>query len=146
MNKSKVIPRLKTVMTPFPFTIDSGDSIDDAVALMRREKIRHLPVLSGGKLTGIVTERDVKVAAALEEKHPDASVLVGDICHEEPYCADLSRPLNDVVKEMARRHLGSVLVTKNDSLVGIFTTTDACQCLGEFFDTFLPGDIEPDIA
>ncbi len=146
MSKSRSIPRLKTVMTPFPFTIDSRDSVDDAVALMARENIRHLPVMTEGKLRGIVSDRDLKVATAMQLKHPDAAIFVGDVCHEEPYCADLSQPLNEVVKEMARRHLGSVLVMKNDTLAGIFTTTDACQCLGEFFDAFLPGDIEPDIA
>ena len=42
---------------------------------------------------------------------------------------DLSHPLDEVLDEMVERHLNSVLVTKRGKLVGIFSTTDACQVL-----------------
>ena len=38
------VPKLKNVMTPFPYSVDAHAPIDEAVEFMRRHKIRHLPV------------------------------------------------------------------------------------------------------
>lgn len=40
-------------------------------------------------------------------------------------------PLDEVVLHMADEHIGSVLITENNQLAGIFTATDACRYLGE---------------
>ena len=50
---------LRDVMTPSPLTIGADDSILAAAALMGERSIRHLPVVEGGNLVGIVSIRDV---------------------------------------------------------------------------------------
>ena len=47
-------------MTPDPVTITPHDTIADAFALLRENKIRRLPVVDKGKLVGIMTERDLR--------------------------------------------------------------------------------------
>jgi acetoin utilization protein AcuB len=141
----KSIPRMKSVMTPFPYTIEADSGVDVAFEMMTEKDFHHLPVTLGGELCGIISERDVRTAMALGKDLVE-KVSVQDICSEELFKVDLDKPLDEVVKEMARRRVGSVIITREDKLVGIFTTTDACNCLGEFFEAFLGGIIEPDLA
>jgi CBS domain-containing protein len=51
--------RLSEVMTERPVTITAEDGILDATRLMEEKKIRHLPVVEGDNLVGIVSIRDV---------------------------------------------------------------------------------------
>jgi CBS domain-containing protein len=51
--------RLRDVMTPNPLTISADDGILAAAQLMGQRKLRHLPVVEGGYLVGIVSIRDV---------------------------------------------------------------------------------------
>jgi CBS domain-containing protein len=50
---------LRDVMTPNPLTISAEDGILDAAQLMGARKLRHLPVVEGGNLVGIVSIHDV---------------------------------------------------------------------------------------
>lgn len=135
--RSKTIPKLKTLMTPFPYTIDAGEGIPQAVELMETHSIHHLPVTDDSELVGIISDRDVIVVQALGKKLVE-QVVVGDLVHGELCCMDLNTPLNLVTDALLERKIGSVLVTREEKLVGIFTLTDACKCLGEFFDIFFP--------
>lgn len=47
------------IMTPNPITFDSSTDIGAAITVMSEKKIRHLPVTEGGKLTGVVSYRDL---------------------------------------------------------------------------------------
>jgi len=59
-------------MTPAPRTIGQGQPLSDARELMRTLRIRHLPVLDGQKLVGLVSERDLR---AFGEPEPRALVI-----------------------------------------------------------------------
>lgn len=60
---------LSAVMTKDLITVDPGTSLRDAARIMTEKWIRHLPVLEGGKLVGIVSQRDLAgmLAGALNE-------------------------------------------------------------------------------
>lgn len=47
------------LMTPHPITVSPDDSLGDALELMRRKKLRHLPVVDGEKVVGLLTLRAV---------------------------------------------------------------------------------------
>lgn len=51
---------LKDVMTPDPVTLSPGDSVIDALHLMQRGGFRHVPVIEGGKVAGVVSRGDLK--------------------------------------------------------------------------------------
>jgi acetoin utilization protein AcuB len=103
---------------------------------MNEYKIRHLPVLNGGKLCGILSDRDVKFAQSL--KGLDIKTTkVGDISHDEVYVTHPDAALDEVVRNMAQKRLGSAVVMSNDKLVGIFTAVDAMMSLDQLLETRL---------
>jgi len=124
------IPSMRSVMTPFPYFVDAGESLLVARTLMVRHEVRHLPVKDGDELLGVLTDRDLKRALDPDLGLPPKDELfVRDVFMPDPYTVDTSEPLDRVLEEMATRHMGSVLVTSHGRLAGIFTTTDACRIL-----------------
>ena len=143
------IPTIKRVMTPFPYHIEQDKSLIEARELMHSHGIRHLPVTNNTELVGVISERDITLALSLAKHFVDEKdIPVSDACTFHPFTVELETRLDVVVLEMAKRHIGSVVVMKAGKLAGIFTTTDACQCYGEFLQSFLvsPSDQDPEIA
>ncbi len=64
--------RISEAMTKDPVTVGPGTSLREAAKIMADRWIRHLPVLDGGKLVGVLSQRDLAgvLAGALNE--PDA--------------------------------------------------------------------------
>ena len=125
----KRIPTIKTVMTPFPYSVEPDSKVEAALDIMNSHGIHHLPVTDNGKLTGIISSRDILRRKALDE---NLSLNVHDVMSTDIYTADLSERLDSVLHRMAEHHLGSVIVTRKGKLVGIFTHVDACAAFAEF--------------
>ena len=122
------IPVMSSVMTPFPFYVEPGDSLRWARELMAEHQVRHLPVLEDHALVGILTDRDIKRALDPDlGLPPKEELFVRDVYVPQPYVVDSATPLDGVLEHMATHHFGSALVTKRGRLVGIFTTMDACR-------------------
>lgn len=135
------IPLVKHVMTPFPHAIEEDATLGEAMEMMDAHGIRHLPVTRGHAIVGIIADSDLQVARALwGDKPEEATTRVGIICTREPYTVDLSEPLDHVVREMAERQVGSVVVLKEERLAGILTTTDVCRLLAEQLHPSPPED------
>ncbi len=133
---TKPIPAIAKYMTTVPHSVGDEQTLSRAASIMRENGIRHLPVLRGGKLLGILTDRDIRLIESLEGF--DASDLaVAEAMSEEPYAVDPETPLDEVVAEMAERKYGSAVVVQNKKVVGIFTTVDACRALSELLRTRL---------
>jgi acetoin utilization protein AcuB len=129
----KRIPTIKSVMTPFPSAVDVNATVEEAREFMRQHKIRHLPVTEGGKLVGMVSDRDIKLILGPDFAYPDSRDLkVRAVMIADAYRVDLSARLDEVLMHMAEHHLGSVLVTRKGKLAGVFTVTDACRAFAEF--------------
>jgi acetoin utilization protein AcuB len=123
-------PRIKDVMTPFPYSISIDAPIGAARRLMLEKHVHHLPVTDDGKLAGIVTDRDIKLLLGPEFGSPDPKELtVEDAYVPDGFAVDLEMPLVDVLETMIDRHLGAALITAHGRLAGIFTTMDACRAL-----------------
>jgi CBS domain-containing protein len=121
-------PKIKSVMTPFPHSVDVRDRIGVARKLMLENHVHHLPVTHGHKLDGIITDRDIKLLLGPELGSPDPRELtVEDAYIQDGYTVDLDTPLADVAQTMAQRHIGAAVVTKGGRLAGIFTASDACR-------------------
>lgn len=95
-------------------------------------EIRHLPVLDGGTLVGLLSDRDIAFAANESAEGLADRLRVRDVCSLDPYAVAPDTPLDVVVEEMAARRIGSAVVTDHGKIVGLFTATDACRCLAEF--------------
>jgi acetoin utilization protein AcuB len=140
-------PKLKNVMTPFPYSVDADAPVDEAERFMREHKIRHLPVMDKGVLKGVVSDRDIKLMLGPDFAYPNARELkVGNVMVEDCYVVDLATPLHAVLRHMAEHRLGSALVTRRGKLAGVFTTTDACRAFADHLEGMRPGSDEDDAA
>lgn len=125
-------PQVIAFMTPFPHSIDVDAPLEDAHKLMRGRRFRHLPVISGGEIVGVLTDRDIKLVLGPDFGSPDERELrVRDAYVERPCVVPASTPVAKVARVMAQNRIGSAIVTKHGKLVGIFTVTDACRALAE---------------
>lgn len=141
------MPTLATVMTPFPYAIDIDAPLEQARTMMTAHAIRHLPVIQGGTLVGVLTERDM--LRSLEPHRPlqlPAACRVRDACVLDAYVVDLAERLDTVLLHMADQHIGSAIVVKHKKLVGIFTVTDACQAFGTYLRAQFPLDPDDDVV
>jgi acetoin utilization protein AcuB len=125
-------PQVIAFMTPFPHSIDVDAPLEDARKLMHGRRFRHLPVISGGEIVGVLTDRDIKLVLGPDFGSPDERELrVRDAYVERPWVVPASTPVAKVARVMAQNRIGSAIVTKHGKLVGIFTVTDACRALAE---------------
>jgi acetoin utilization protein AcuB len=125
-------PQVIAFMTPFPHSIDVDAPLEEAHKLMRGRRFRHLPVISGGEIVGVLTDRDIKLVLGPDFGSPDERELrVRDAYVERPCVVPASTPVAKVARVMAQNRIGSAIVTKHGKLVGIFTVTDACRALAE---------------
>ncbi len=123
-------PTVGEYTTKGAHTIAPHCTLEEAHKLMRELEVRHLPVLDGGKVVGIVSQRDLHLIETLRDVDP-SKVEVGEAMTDDPYTVDPDAPLCDVARTMAGRHLGAALVKARGEVLGIFTTTDALRALAD---------------
>jgi acetoin utilization protein AcuB len=133
---TKPIPQISKYMTTTPRTGGRHLTLTAAARLMSEAGIRHLPVVEGERLLGVLTQRDLRFAASLTGVDPDKQT-VEDAMLEEPYTVTPETPLDEVVATMAEHKYGSAVIVQNDHVVGVFTTVDACRALSELLNTRL---------
>ena len=136
----KTRPSLAQAMTPFPYSIARSASLEKARQLMDQHGVRHLPVTEGRELVGVLSERDLRSVLFLPlGREKAAGLTVADVYVPDAYTVDLNEPMENVLLNMAERHIGSVLVTRKGRLAGIFTAVDVCRCFGEYIQENFPG-------
>jgi acetoin utilization protein AcuB len=115
-------------MTGAPCLIQRHETLATAHRTMREHRIRHLPVLEGLRLVGIVSDRDLHLVETLRDVDP-ALVRVDEAMTPDPYTVAPGASLLTVARSMAKSKHGSAVVVKGGRVVGIFTTTDALDAL-----------------
>ena len=132
----KAIPTVQKYMTTLPHTVGKEQTLEAAKKMMKQHGIRHLPVLGGGELVGILSERDIdyiltfKDVDARSEKVEQAMTL-------EMFKVGINTPLDELCQIMAEKKIGSALIEDNRKLVGIFTWVDALKATSELLHTRL---------
>lgn len=96
--------------------------------MMKDLGIRHLPVLEGGRLVGLVSQRDLLFIETMQIVDEE-EVTVGDAMSTELYTVGPKVTLKTVASEMAEKKYGSAVVLDGGKVVGVFTTTDALEVL-----------------
>lgn len=133
---SKPIPSVRKYMSTAPVTIGREQTMSEAHGMMREHRIRHLPVLHGGRIVGIVSDGDLHLVETAQDVDPE-KVLVEEAMTPEPYCVGPDALLDEVVGEMARKKYGCAVVLQNHHVAGIFTTVDACRAFADLLHTRL---------
>jgi acetoin utilization protein AcuB len=111
-------------MTPNPVHVTPNDTLATARALMDPGDFRCLPVVEGGKLVGIITDRDIR-------KHADSleSTNVVVAMTREVVCISPDDTVNEAVRSLLAYKIGGLPVIRKDKLVGIITTTDILKAV-----------------
>ena len=125
-------PIVQKHMTRLPLEIERIDKVANARSLMELFDIRHVPVMKGLHLQGVVSERDILNATIRLGRDID------DLPIEEIFQRDVLKvsPLTGVdeaARQMLERRVGSAMVVDGEYVVGIFTTTDALKVLVDVF-------------
>lgn len=133
---AKSIPLISRYMTTGPYSVGQDQKLSQAHKLMRAHEIRHLPVLHGGKLVGILSDRDLHLMESLKDVDPER-VLVEEAMSTTVYTVAPHAPIDEVVREMSHHKYGSAVVVDNGKVVGVFTTVDALRAFADLLETRL---------
>jgi acetoin utilization protein AcuB len=133
---TKAIPTIQKYMTTSPHSIGSDQTLAKAQEMMHSLGIRHLPVLSGGHIVGMLSDRDLRLIESMDgvDSH---KVKVDEAMEPNVYSVSPDAALDEVVVTMGEKKYGSTVVVQNGKVVGIFTTVDLCRAFAELLHTRL---------
>jgi acetoin utilization protein AcuB len=124
--------KVRELMTGAPITVSPDTAIFDARQTMLKERIRHLLVVEGGRLTGIVTDRDIRLnlpsqATSLsvwEVNHLLARLTVGQVMTKSVIITGPDQEARAATRLMLEHKIGALPVLDGEHLIGILTETD----------------------
>ncbi len=132
LEAAEQMPVVGSVMTRSPLSVPIDATVRIAEDMMIDNEVRHLPVTDSEDLVGIVSDRDIAFSSNVSESDLADRLRVRDVCSLDVYAVPPDEPLDAVLSEMVRRHLGSVVVTEHGKVAGVFTVTDACRYFAEY--------------
>lgn len=133
---------VKERMTRNPIFIRPDTPVTEAQALMKREKIHHLPVLDKDeKLVGIVAEKDLLYASpsvattlsVFEMTSLLAKLKVDKVMSRDVISIAEDVPLEEAARIMADRGIGGLPIVRGKAVVGIITESDLFRIFIELF-------------
>lgn len=123
---------MSSAMTKAPYIADRKMAATKAEEFMESHNIRHMPVIEGGEIVGLVDDAIVKVAKSF--KGP-GTLLVEDVMDRTPLTVPEGSSLTDVVKALAETKRTCAVVFDDDrKIVGIFTLTDCLNLLTQMIE------------
>ncbi len=124
--------KVSELMTPDVVSVTPDAKVSEAKSVMKEFGIRHLPVVSHGRLVGIISSGDIREAApsdattlsVWEVNYLWDTIHVKDVMTENVITVEADEPLLDALRLMVARKFSSVPVVRHGALVGILTETD----------------------
>ena len=124
---------ISALMSTNVVTVDIRDHIEKAQNLMQIHKIRHLPVLNKGKLTGILSLTDLMRLSFSDnfgdmESEADVAIFkmlgIRHIMKSNPETITPAHTVKEVAEILSDREFHALPVVENEQVVGMVTTTD----------------------
>jgi CBS domain-containing protein len=110
-------------MTPSVRTARPSQSLVDAAEMMKTEDVGSVPVVDGGQLIGILTDRDIVVRAVAERRDPQ-TVKVEEVASREPVTVEPEQDLDEALALMAQHQVRRLPVVEAGQLVGMLAQAD----------------------
>jgi CBS domain-containing protein len=114
---------IRDAMTEDPRSIGASESVVEAARLMRDEHIGSLPVTEGGRLVGMITDRDLTTRVVAEAAGPETT-SVGDVYSRDLISVEPNNDLEEALQLMARHQVRRLPVVENGRLVGMVAQAD----------------------
>ncbi|MDQ3993896.1 MAG: CBS domain-containing protein [Actinomycetota bacterium] len=121
---------IRDVMTSNPKTCEASTTVVDAAKVMAQEDVGPVPIVDGGRLVGIVTDRDLVVRVLAEGKDP-SSTTVGDIASADLTTVTPDSDLQEALELMSASQVRRLPVVENGDLVGIVAQADVARAADE---------------
>ncbi len=126
-------------MTPDPVTIGPDTPVLEAIKLLKEKGFRRLPIVEGGRLVGIVTDKDLKDAmpskattlSVWELNYLLSKLTVSEVMAKPVITVQADEPLEEAALLMEEYKVGGLPVLEGDRLVGMITITDVLRAFIE---------------
>lgn len=120
------------IMTKDIIALTRSDDLERAELLFKRHHIRHIPVVSGESIIGMLSYSDllrISFADVTEDEHNVGSVVynmftIEQVMTKNVVCVTSNTTIKDVAKILAEQEFHALPVVDDNELVGIVTTTD----------------------
>ncbi len=125
-------------MTLNPIAVQPDTSLRKTLELLQAHQIRHLPVVQGKRLVGIITDRDLRQLFPSSLAPPDkvagfrtaaAQVKVGEVMTRRVLSVTPETRADRAARLMVEHRIGCLPVLRGSTLVGIITTVDLLQTM-----------------
>lgn len=121
--------------------------ITDALIMLRQEHIRRAPVVKGGKMVGIISEKDLLNAApssasslsVWEVNYLISKVTVEEVMAKTVFSVNEDTPIEEAARIMADNKIGGLPVLRDGEVVGMITETDLFKIFLELMGAREPG-------
>lgn len=128
---------ITSIMTKNVVTLDTTDTLYQAESLFKEHTIRHIPVVSGSKIIGMLSYTDllrISFADAMDdEDNVDTTVYnmftIEQVMAKNLETLDASATIKDAAEILAKKEFHALPVVENGDLAGIVTTTDLIKYL-----------------
>jgi CBS domain-containing protein len=117
---------VREAMTTSPRSIERGGSVVEAAQMMASEDVGSLPVVEGGELVGMVTDRDLVLQVIAKDRDP-SEVRISEVASQNPIVASPEESLDEALKRMAQEQVRRLPVVEAGRLVGILAQADVAR-------------------
>jgi CBS domain-containing protein len=114
---------MRDIMSPAPICMAPGESVFAAAKAMKQYGIGTVLVLTDGKLSGLVTDRDITVRVLAENRDP-LTTRIGDICSSELAVLGPDDDLEQATRLVRERAVRRIPVLADGIPVGVVSIGD----------------------
>lgn len=133
---------VSVIMTSNVITLNNADNLETAELLFKKHRIRHIPVVSGEEIIGMLSYTDllrISFADAVDEDEESVETMVynmftiGQVMAKTLISVPSTASVQEVAEILSDREFHAIPVVDDGKLVGIVTTTDLINYLLEQF-------------
>src|SRR5207253_9529461 len=122
----RMAKKVRDAMTAEPRSAEPSQSLVEAAQAMKQEDVGSLPVVEGGRLLAVLTDRDIVVRAVAKGVDLQAT-RVGDVASREPVTVGPEEDLDEALRLMARHQVRRLPVVDEQGLVGMLAQADVAS-------------------